>query len=121
MLSGYCLTRREWTTAQIAEKEHHTQEEKHADRLYHLKACELDQRAVDLAAADEETRRNISIATKEYNLALVHIIIPCTFLCYYVASESVCIMVQKWSVAGYSITTIDIELSEFEMLKIHRI
>ena len=119
MVIACCLTRREWTAAQIAEKEHHTQEEKHADRLYHLKACELDQRAVDLAAADEETRRNISIATKEYNLALVRI--PCTFLCYYVASESVCIMVQKWSVAGYSITTIDIELSEFEMLKIHRI
>ena len=55
----------------MAEKEHLSHEEKHADRLYHLKACELDQRAVDLATADEETRRNITRATKEYNLALV--------------------------------------------------
>ena len=62
---------REWTAAQTAEKEHTLQEEKHADRLYHLKACELDQRAVDLASADEDTRRNITVATKEYNLALV--------------------------------------------------
>ncbi|CAI8052397.1 RIB43A-like with coiled-coils protein 2, partial [Geodia barretti] len=61
---------REWTAAQTAEKEHTLQEEKHADRLYHLKACELDQRAVDLASADEDTRRNITVATKEYNLAL---------------------------------------------------
>ena len=65
------LSFREWTAAQTAEKQHLTQEEQHADRLYHLKACELDQRAVDLAAADEETRRNITTATKEYNLALV--------------------------------------------------
>ena len=58
--------------AQIAEKERLTSEQKHADRLYHMKACELDQRAVDLACAEAETRRNITTATKDYNLALVH-------------------------------------------------
>ena len=63
---------REWTAAQIAEKERLITEQKHADRLYDMKACELDQRTVDLASAEAETRRNITIATKEYNLALVH-------------------------------------------------
>ena len=55
----------------MAERERAGSEQRHADRLYNLKACELDQRAVDLAAADEETRKNITAATKEYNLALV--------------------------------------------------
>ena len=41
-----------------------------ADRLYQLKSCELDQRAVELADAELETRRAINIATKDYNLAL---------------------------------------------------
>ena len=64
-------TDREWTAAQIAEKERLQSEQQHADRLYDLKTCELDQRAVDLACADTETRKNITVATKEYNLALV--------------------------------------------------
>ena len=72
--SIWCVTfplSREWTAAQTAEKERLASEQRHADRLYDLKACELDQRAVDLACAEAETRRNITIATKEYNLALV--------------------------------------------------
>ena len=67
----YCI-HREWTAAQIAEKERLITEQNHADRLYDMKACELDQRTVDLASAEADTRRNITIATKEYNLALVH-------------------------------------------------
>ena len=62
---------RDWTTAQVEEKERLISEQRHADKLYDMKACELDQRAVDLASADTETRRNITIATKDYNLALV--------------------------------------------------
>ena len=46
-------------------------EQQHADHLYGLKACELDQRCVELSQADEETRRAINMATKDYNLALV--------------------------------------------------
>lgn len=48
-------------------------ESEKADLLYHLKACEMDQRALDLAAADAETRRAINHAVKDYNQALVSI------------------------------------------------
>ena len=46
-------------------------EQKKADRLYDLKACEMDQRAMELSAADEETRRALNEAMRDYNLALV--------------------------------------------------
>lgn len=46
-------------------------EEKHAQYLYQLKACELDQRAVQLSEAEQETRRALNVATKDYNRALV--------------------------------------------------
>ena len=48
-------------------------EQQHADHLYGLKACELDQRCVELSQADEEARRAINMATKDYNLALVRV------------------------------------------------
>ena len=64
---------REWSSAQTEEKERLLSEQRHADRVYDMKACELDQRAVELACADADTRRNITTATKEYNLALVHV------------------------------------------------
>ena len=46
-------------------------EQRKADLLYHLKACEMDQRAMDLSAAEQETRKAINHAMKDYNLALV--------------------------------------------------
>ena len=57
-----------------AEKERIEMELKKAEQLYQLKACEMDQRAVDLAAAEEETRRAINHAVKDYNLALVSLV-----------------------------------------------
>jgi hypothetical protein len=38
-----------------------------------VKACELDQRAVELAMAEEETRRALNAAHREYNKALVRL------------------------------------------------
>jgi len=46
-----------------------------ADHLYELKMRELDQRACELQHADEECRRAINDATKNYNLAQVHFFI----------------------------------------------
>ena len=62
---------REWVAQQTAEKNRLADEEKHANHLYELKACELDQRAVELAMAEEETRRALNGANREYNKALV--------------------------------------------------
>ena len=56
----------------MRERERLASEEKHAERLYELKACELDQRAVELEEAERETRSGINAATRDYNLALVH-------------------------------------------------
>ena len=56
---------------QTAEKQRLMDEEGHANHLYEVKACELDQRAVELAMAEEETRRALNSATMEYNKALV--------------------------------------------------
>jgi len=44
-----------------------------ADHLYELKMRELDQRACELQHAEEECRRAINEATKNYNLAQVFI------------------------------------------------
>ena len=46
-------------------------EQKKADQLYNMKAVEMDQRAVELAEADEATHRSLNIAIKDYNQALV--------------------------------------------------
>ena len=62
---------REWVAQQTAEKQRLEDEGKHANHLYEVKACELDQRAVELAMAEEETRRALNAATTEYNKALV--------------------------------------------------
>jgi len=45
--------------------------QKKADRLYELKMKELDQRACELQHAEEDCRRAIVSATKNYNLAQV--------------------------------------------------
>ncbi|XP_064399349.1 RIB43A-like with coiled-coils protein 2 [Halichondria panicea] len=61
---------REWTSQQKAEKERLAMEEREANRLYELKACEMDQRAVKLAMAEEEARKALNTAQRDYNLAL---------------------------------------------------
>ncbi len=46
-------------------------EEREANRLYGLKACEMDQRAMELAVAEEEARKALNMAQRDYNIALV--------------------------------------------------
>jgi len=43
---------------------------KQAEKLHELKTIELDQRAMDLANAEQQCRDAINMATKDYNLAL---------------------------------------------------
>lgn len=61
---------REWSKAQTREKQQEKSNLDQANRLYDLKAREMDQRACDLARAETECRRAINMATKDYNLAL---------------------------------------------------
>jgi hypothetical protein len=42
-----------------------------ANKLYDLKQIELDQRAIALQKAEEDCRRAINTAVKDYNEALV--------------------------------------------------
>lgn len=62
---------REWSTEQKEEREQAERNQNTADRLYDLKMKELDQRAMELAKAEEDCRRAINVATKDYNNALV--------------------------------------------------
>ena len=41
-----------------------------ANKLHELKSIEMDQRVVELSRAEQECRDAITMATKEYNLAL---------------------------------------------------
>ena len=43
-----------------------------ANKLYDLKQMELDQRAISLQKAEEDCRRAINTAVKDYNDALVN-------------------------------------------------
>ncbi|XP_048742780.1 RIB43A-like with coiled-coils protein 2 [Ostrea edulis] len=61
---------REWSTEQKEEREQAERNQNTADRLYDLKMKELDQRAMELAKAEEDCRRAINVATKDYNNAL---------------------------------------------------
>merc|ERR1711976_568397 len=58
---------REWAEQQMREKAQADQNQKTADRLYELKMRELDQRAMELAKAEEDCRSAINNATKDYN------------------------------------------------------
>ena len=55
----------------MREKKAAEDSQKRADRLYELKMKELDQRAMELAEAEEKCRRAIDSATKDYNRAQV--------------------------------------------------
>ncbi|XP_065900923.1 RIB43A-like with coiled-coils protein 2 [Dysidea avara] len=62
---------REWTSQQIGEKQRLLDEQRKADQLYDMKAIELDKRASELAAAEEQTRRNLNVSAKQQNLKMV--------------------------------------------------
>lgn len=66
---------REWSEKQKQEREQALANQKEADRLYELKMRELDERAMELAKAEEECRKAINVATKDYNKALVSTIL----------------------------------------------
>ncbi|XP_071816243.1 RIB43A-like with coiled-coils protein 2 [Apostichopus japonicus] len=61
---------REWTRKQAQEKKLAQKRQEEADRIYDLHRREMDQRACDLAKAEEECRRAINEATRDYNKAL---------------------------------------------------
>ena len=54
-------------------------QQKMADKLYDFKQMELDRRAQELQAAEEECRRAINTAVKDYNDALVKKTKKCLF------------------------------------------
>lgn len=62
---------REWHTQQMNERDQAKRNQDMADRLYELKMRELDQRALELQDAEEQCRRAINLATKDFNAALV--------------------------------------------------
>ena len=61
----------DWTAQQAEDKKRLEREQKEAERLHQLKAIELDQRATELAEAEEMTRKTLNEAMRDYNLALV--------------------------------------------------
>jgi len=61
---------REWIKQQMNEKAQEEANLKQSNRLCDLKAIEVDQRAKDLAQAEQDCRTAINLATKDYNLAL---------------------------------------------------
>ena len=63
---------REWAEQQMREKAQADQNQKTADRLYELKMRELDQRAMELAQAEDACRKAIDQATTDYNKAQVN-------------------------------------------------
>ncbi|KAL4227175.1 Protein Tax-1 [Mactra antiquata] len=61
---------REWSIEQKRERDQAKRNQDQADRLYELKMKELDLRAMELQKAEEDCRRNINVATADYNNAL---------------------------------------------------
>ena len=73
---------REWSEQQMKERRQADHNQKTADRLYDLKMRELDQRACELAKAEEDCRRAINVAVKDYNNALVSVLYNCGLVNY---------------------------------------
>jgi len=61
---------RAWSEQQSAERALEAAKCARADHLHDLKSLELDQRAMQLERDEMACRRNLNLATKEYNLAL---------------------------------------------------
>ena len=62
---------REWSTKQAKEKDLHNKRQEEADQLYDLHRRDMDERAMELAKAEEDCRKAINMATKDYNQSLV--------------------------------------------------
>ncbi|XP_041111360.1 RIB43A-like with coiled-coils protein 2 isoform X1 [Polyodon spathula] len=60
---------REWSLQQQEELHRAREEHACAEELYNKTRVELDNRAVELQKIEEETRRAITVATKDFNLA----------------------------------------------------
>ncbi|CAK8689591.1 RIB43A-like with coiled-coils protein 2 [Clavelina lepadiformis] len=63
---------REWSLRQKQDKEDAIAQQKYADGLYDKKRIQLDQRAMELQASEEECRRQIAITTKSFNQAQIN-------------------------------------------------
>ncbi|NP_001088729.1 uncharacterized protein LOC495993 [Xenopus laevis] len=61
---------KKWFLDQIEERQRTQRQAKYADNLNDKKRVELDERALHLSAMEEECRKAISLATKNYNEAL---------------------------------------------------
>ena len=66
----HCILCREWINQQVIKKQEDLANIQHAQHLYDLKAIENDQRSTELSMAEQECRRAVSLAVKDYNLAL---------------------------------------------------
>jgi len=66
---------REWFEEQAREKAQANENQRRADRLYDLKAKELDERAMALQKAEEECQRAVRHAADDYNNALVSLLL----------------------------------------------
>jgi len=60
---------RKWFTEQMKERDQAKNNQALADKLYENKMKELDDRAMDLQKAEEDCRRAINMATKDFNKA----------------------------------------------------
>ncbi|EDV24506.1 uncharacterized protein TRIADDRAFT_56369 [Trichoplax adhaerens] len=63
---------RSWTQKQMEEKKLQEREEYEANKLFYMKACEDDRKALELEEAEKDCKRNINLAVKDYNLALAN-------------------------------------------------
>lgn len=61
---------REWIKQQLQEKNRESAAEAYAEQLHQKKMIEIDARAAQLARDEEECRRNLNMAAKDYNSAL---------------------------------------------------
>ena len=62
---------REWSRMQQEDRQRAQLQQEAADRLFHAKQNELDQRSMELQRAEEECRKAINESIKNYNEALV--------------------------------------------------
>lgn len=61
---------REWIKQQLEEKNREKAAERYAEQLHQKKMMEIDARSAALAREEEDCRRNLNMATKNYNSAL---------------------------------------------------
>jgi hypothetical protein len=62
---------REWSRMQQEDQHRAQQQQQAADQLFYAKQNELDQRAIELQRAEEQSKRDINKSLRNYNDALV--------------------------------------------------